>query len=223
MRTSTLRIAPLAAACVLVALATWAAPAAAGTYTVSACTAAKRFGHQIPPTHAFVDLSGLPNVRTGGMYTRRACADFDGKPFGMVAGNVVRSGRVRPGHQAGFVMDAPPGTSFVGTLNWSGKALRRDCRYSMQVYALAADGSPVPVRWPKGEVKGGIGNWLANRNCSKKNLGPSYLQVAQLGASNRPKQFELVGPATRIVQRTVCVGASRKRFCSARSINRIQT
>jgi hypothetical protein len=101
MRTSTLRIAPLAAACVLVALATWAAPAAAGTYTVSACTAAKRFGHQIPPTHAFVDLSGLPNVRTGGMYTRRACADFDGKPFGMVAGNVVRSGRVRPGHQAG--------------------------------------------------------------------------------------------------------------------------
>jgi hypothetical protein len=81
----------------------------------------------------------------------------------------------------------------------------------------------VPVRWPKGEVKGGIGNWLANRNCSKKNLGPSYLQVAQLGASNRPKQFELVGPASRIVQRTVCVGASRKRFCSARSINRIQT
>ena len=29
--------------------------------------------------------------------------------------------------------------------------------------------------------------------------------------------------ATRIVQRTVCVGGSRKRFCSARSINRIQT
>jgi hypothetical protein len=220
MRTNTVRIAPFAAVtCALAWLLAAAAPAAAGTYTVSACTAAKRFGHQ---THAFADLSALPSVRTGGMYMRRACGEFDGKPFGMVAGNVVRSGRVRRGHQAGFVIDAPPGTSFVN-LNWSGKALRRDCRYAMQMYALAADGSIVKVQRQNGKVVGGIRNFPANHNCARKDPGNSYLQVSQLGQKYKPHLFGMLGPATRIVQRTVCVGGSRKRFCSARSINRIHT
>jgi hypothetical protein len=220
MRTTTVRVAPVAAvASVLAWLLATAAPAAAGTYTVSACTAAKRFGHQ---THAFADLSALPSVRTGGMYMRRACGEFDGKPFGMVAGNVVRSGRVRRGHQAGFVIDAPPGTSFVN-LNWSGKALRRDCRYALQMYALAADGSVVKVRRQNGRVVGGIRNFPANRHCARKDPGNSYLQVSQLGQKYRPHLFGMLGPATRIVQRTVCVGGTRKRFCSARSINRIHT
>jgi hypothetical protein len=156
------------------------------------------------------------------MYVRRACGEFDGKPFGMVAGNVVRSGRVRRGHQAGFVIDAPPGTSFVN-LNWSGKALRRDCRYAMQMYALAADGSVVKVRRQNGKVVSGIRNFPANRNCARKDPGNSYLQVSQLGQKYKPHLFGMLGPATRIVQRTVCVGGSRKRFCSARSINRIHT
>jgi hypothetical protein len=216
----TVRVAALAAVgCAIAWLLAAAAPAAAGTYTVSACTAAKRFGHQ---THAFADLSALPSVQTGGMYTRRACGEFDGKPFGMVAGNVVRSGRVRRGHQAGFVIDAPPGTSFVN-FNWSGKALRRDCRYAMQMYALAGDGSVVKVRRQNGKVVGGIRNFPANRNCARKDPGNSYLQLSQLGQKYKPHLFGMLGPATRIVQRTVCVGGSRKRFCSARSINRIHT
>jgi hypothetical protein len=223
MPTTTVRITSLAVvACGLAWLVAAAAPAAAGTYTVSACTAAKRFGHQTPPTGAFADLSALPNVATGGMYVRRACADWDGKPFGMVAGNVVRSGRVRPGHQAGFVIDAPPGASLVA-LDWSGKVLRRDCRYSAQLYALDASGSPVQVRWPDGRVRGAIRNFPANRNCARKDPGASYLQVAQVGAKARPQPFGLLAPAARIVQRTVCVGGTSKPFCSARGINRIHT
>jgi hypothetical protein len=45
-----------------------AAPAAAGTYTVSACTAAQHFNQQAPRTHAFAGLSALPNIQTSGMY-----------------------------------------------------------------------------------------------------------------------------------------------------------
>jgi hypothetical protein len=129
---------------------------------------------------------------------------------------------VRRGHQAGFVIDAPPGTSFLN-LNWSGKALRRDCRYALQMYALAADGSVVKVQRQNGKVVGGIRNFPANRHCARKDPGNSYLQVSQLGQKYRPHLFGMLGPATRIVQRTVCVGGRRKRFCSARSINRIHT
>jgi hypothetical protein len=223
MPTTTVRIAALAVvACALAWLLAAAAPAGAGTYTVSACTAAKRFGHQTPPTQAFGDLSVLPNIQTGGMYMRRACGEFDGKPFGMVAGNVVRAGRVSRGQQAGFVMDAPPNASFVN-LNWSGKALRRDCRYAIQMYALAADGSVVKVQRQDGHVRGGIRNFPANRNCARKDPGTSYLQFAQLGAKYRPVLFGMLGPAVRIVQRTVCIGGARRPFCSARSINRIHT
>ena len=89
MPTTTVRITSLAVvACGLAWLVAAAVPAAAGTYTVSACTAAKRFGHQTPPTGAFLDLSALPNVATGGMDVRRACADWDGKRIGS-HGNLI--------------------------------------------------------------------------------------------------------------------------------------
>jgi hypothetical protein len=224
MRRYPLRLTLLTA---VVGVLTWllgtAAPATAGTYKVSACTAADRFNPQAPPTHAFADLSLLPEVQTGGLYMRRACARSDGRPFGMVAGNVLRSGRVRGGHQAGFVMDAPPGTEGFVHLDWSGIAKRRDCRYSLQMYALAADGSAVPVRRPDGEVRGGIRNFLANRNCARKDPELSYAQVAQIGKPYNPKPFALLRPAARIVQRAVCVGGTREGFCSARSVNRINT
>jgi hypothetical protein len=204
MRATTVRTALLAAvACALASLAASAAPAAAGTYTVNAC-AAERFGFA---TQAFADFAAL-GIPTGGMYMRRACAPTDAAPFGLVAGNVLRSGRVGAGHQAGFVMDAPAGTSFVN-LDWSGKAWRRDCRYAIQMYALGADGALVKK----------IRNWRANSNCAKKDNG---LQVAQVGGIRRPVPFPMPG-ATRIVQRTVCIGGSRRPFCSARSINRIAT
>src|SRR5918995_927041 len=205
MRPISVRIAPLAAvACTLTWLLATTAPAAAGTYTVNAC-AAERFGFS---TQAFVDFPAL-GIPTSGMYMRRACAPTDVAPFGLVAGNVVRSGRVKAGHQAGFVLDAPPGTSFL-ELKWSGKARRRDCRYAIQMYAVGSDGSLVKK----------IRNWRANRNCGKTDRG--YTQVAQVGGVRKPVPFPVAG-ATRIVQRSVCVGGSRKRFCSARSINRIQT
>jgi hypothetical protein len=215
MRRTTVRSAPLPAlACALAWLLATPGSAAAGTYTVNACTA-ERFGFS---TQAFVDFPAL-GIPTSGMYMRRACAPTDAAPFGLVAGNIVRSGRVKRGHQAGFVMDAPPNASFV-ELKWSGKVRRRDCRYTMQMYAVAADGSPVNVRRPDGSVSGGIRNWRANRNCSKID---NRAQIAQVGGIRSPKPFAMLGPATRIVQRTVCAGGSRKQFCSARSINRIQT
>jgi hypothetical protein len=205
MRTTTIRTGPLAAlACALAWLLATAGSAAAGTYTVNACTA-ERFGQS---TQAFVDLPAL-GIPTGGMYMRRACSPFDAAPFGLVAGNVVRSGRVERGHQAGFVMDAPAGTSGFLELKWSGRARRRDCRYALQMYSVGPDGSLVRK----------IRNWRANSNCAKTD---NRTQIAQVGAIRRPVSFAMPG-ATRIVQRVVCVGGSRKRFCSGRSINRIQT
>jgi hypothetical protein len=204
MRPTSVRIAPLAAvACTLTWLLATTAPAAAGTYTVNAC-AAERFGFS---TQAFVDFPAL-GIPTSGMYMRRACAPTDAAPFGLVAGNVVRSGRVKAGHQAGFVLDAPPNASFL-ELKWSGRVRRRDCRYALQMYAVGPDGSLVKK----------IRNFRANRNCAKSD---NRTQVAQVGGIRRPVPFRMPG-ATRIVQRSVCVGGSRKRFCSARSINRIQT
>jgi hypothetical protein len=204
MRTTSVPIARLAAvACMLTWLLATTAPAAAGTYTVNAC-AAERFGFA---SQAFVDFGSI-GIPTSGMYMKRACAPTDAAPFGLVAGNVVRSGRVRRGNQAGFVLDAPPGASFL-ELKWSGRVRRRDCRYALQMYAVGADGALVKK----------IRNWRANRNCAKRD---NRTQVAQVGGIRRPVPFPMPG-ATRIVQRSVCVGGSRKRFCSARSINRIQT
>jgi len=206
MRRTTIRVAPLAAvACALLLFLATAPPATAGTYTVNAC-AAERFGFS---SQAFVDLAAL-GIPTRGMYMRRACAPTDAAPFGLVAGNVVpaNGGRVKRGHQAGFVMDAPPSTSFV-ELKWSGRVRRRDCRYALQMYAVGPDGSLVKR----------IRNWRANRNCAKTD---NRAQTAQVGGIRRPVTFAMPG-ATRIVQRIVCVGGSRKRFCSKRSINRIQT
>ena len=204
MRPTRVRIAALAAvAGTLSWLLAMTAPAAAGTYTVNAC-AAERFGFS---TQAFVDFPAL-GIPTSGMYMRRACAPTDAAPFGLVAGNVVRSGRVKAGHQAGFVLDAPPNATFL-ELKWSGRVRRRDCRYALQMYALGPDGSLVKK----------IRNWRANRNCAKSD---NRTQVAQVGGIRRPVPFPMPG-ATRIVQRSVCIGGSRKRFCSARSINRIQT
>jgi hypothetical protein len=78
---------------------------------------------------------------------RRACGDLDGKPFGMVAGNTIRSGRVGRGHQAGFVMDAPAGATLVGH-ELVGEGPKAGCRYAIQMYPLDANGSPVKVLGP---------------------------------------------------------------------------
>lgn len=167
--------------------------ASAGTFTINACLA-DRTGFS---TQAFSDYA------TRGMVWRRGCRP---EGTGLITGNVVRSGRVKPGAQSRVVMDAPPGTNFVN-LNWSGRARRLDCRYALQMYALGPDGRLVKA----------IRNFRANHNCRKDDRP----QVALIGIP-RPKQFDIAG-ATRIVQRAVCNGNQRKPFCSARAANSVAT
>jgi hypothetical protein len=190
------RLAVLAAvACTFTSLVVAARPADAGTYAVNTCQA-DRFGFS---SRAFGDYA------TRGMKWKRACSPYGHGVRGLITGNVVRSGRVEAGAQSRFVMDAPAGTRFA-SLSWSGRATRRDCRYTLQMYALRPDGPPVRIR-----------NWRANRNCPKA----ERTQVAQVGIP-RPKRFDISG-ATRIVQRAVCIGGRQKHFCSARSINDVRT
>ena len=170
---------------------------------MNAC-AAERFGFA---SHAFVDFGSI-GIPTSGMYMKRACAPTDAAPFGLVAGNVVRSGP----RQA-----RPPGGLRPG------RATRRQLPRTEVVRQGQAARLPLrapDVRGrPDGSLVKKIRNFRANRNCAKSD---NRTQVAQVGGIRRPVPFPMPG-ATRIVQRSVCVGGSRKRFCSARSINRIQT
>jgi hypothetical protein len=194
MRTTPVRLTLLAAvAGALAWLLGTAAPAGAGTFTIDACQA-DRSGFS---TRAFSDYANR------GMKWKRACNPAGPGLRGLYTGNVVRPGRVERGAQSRFVMDAPPGTRFL-SLTWSGKATRRDCRYTLQMYAYRPDGPPTSIR-----------NFRANRSCPKA----EHTQTAGLP---KPKTYPITG-ATRIVQRAVCVGGSRKRFCSARSVNNIRT
>lgn len=87
---------------------------------------------------------------------------------------VLRSARVKRGHQAGFVLDAPLDTNFL-ELKWSGEAQRRDCRYALQMYAVGPDWSLLKK----------IRNWRANRNCPRAERDTTRLQVGQVGLPSR--------------------------------------
>jgi hypothetical protein len=183
------------AAAVVVAVVALAIPsrAAAGEFTIQACQAdAGDFA-----STAFEDFA------TRGMKWRRACNPLGPEPRGLVTSNVVRSGRVAHGAQSAFVMNAPPDTTF-SRLRWSGHIQRRDCRYTLQLYAERPDGSDATIK-----------NVRANERCP---LG----DAAQASSWPRPRAYEL-GGASRIIQRVACVGASSARFCSARGLNYIQT
>lgn len=140
---------------------------------------------------------------TRGMRWRRACNPLGRGLRGLVTSNVVRRGRVARGARSSFVLDAPPGTSF-SRLRWSGHAHRRDCRYALQLYALRPDRSAVAIK-----------NVRANRGCPRRDR-------AQASGWPRPRGYDL-GSATRIVQRVVCVGSGKRRYCSARGLNYIRT
>lgn len=168
-------------------------PATAGEFTISACQA-DRGGFA---TGAFSDFA------TRGMKWRRACNPQGPGLRGLVTSNVVRSGRVVRGARSVFVLDAPPGTAFV-RFRWSGHARRRDCRYSLQVYAEKPGGGAVPIK-----------NVPANDRCPK----PKHAQGA---GWPKPRNYD-VGGATRIVQRVVCVGGRGRRWCSSRGLNYIRT
>ena len=168
-------------------------PAAAGEYTIYACQA----------DEAGYISSAFENFANRGMKWRRAC-DPRGKGLrGLVAANVARPGRVEKGAQSGFILDAPPGTSF-SRFRWSGHAHRRDCRYALQLFALRTDGSPVSMK-----------NVRANRGCPRPDM-------AQQSGAPFPRAYDL-GGATRIVQRVVCVGSPKRQFCSALGRNYIRT
>ena len=188
---------PLRSVVVLVALAilvVLAAPrsAAAGEYTISACQA----------DEAGYVSSAFESFATRGMKWRRACDPLGPPLRGLVAANVPGTGRVVKDAQSGFVLNAPPGTTF-SRLRWSGHAQRRDCRYALQLFAQRPDASLVSIK-----------NVRANRNCPRPNF-------AQASAA-RLRAYDL-GGATRIVQRVVCVGAPSREFCSARGQNFIRT
>lgn len=181
-------------AAVLAILVVLAAPrsAAAGEYTISACQA----------DEAGYASSAFENFATRGMKWRRACNPLGPPLRGLVAANVPGTGRVARGAQAGFILAAPPGTTF-SRLRWSGHAQRRDCRYALQFYAERPGASPVSIK-----------NIRANRNCPR----PDFAQAS----AARLRVYDL-GGATRIVQRVVCVGAPSREFCSARGQNFIRT
>jgi hypothetical protein len=179
----------------LAASAGLAAPqsAAAGEYTIYTCQA----------DQAGYVSSAFENFATRGMKWRRACNPLGPGLRGLVTANVPGTGRVPRGAQSGFMLNAPPGTTF-SRLRWSGHARRRDCRYALQLYAERPGASAVSIK-----------NVRANRNCPRPD-------VAQASSWPRLRAYDL-GGATRIVQRIVCAGAPSREYCSARGQNYIRT
>ena len=167
--------------------------ATAGEYTISICQA----------DEAGYVSSAFEQFATRGMKWRRAC-DPRGKGLrGLVTANVPRAGRVEKGAQSGFILNAPPGTSF-SRFRWSGEARRRDCRYALQLFADSPGGSAIPMK-----------NVRANRGCPRPGM-------AQASGAPFPRAYDLRG-ATRIVQRVVCMGSAKHQFCSAQGRNYIRT
>ncbi|MGH2802456.1 MAG: hypothetical protein ACRDL4_05320, partial [Thermoleophilaceae bacterium] len=177
----------------MIALAGQAAPSSANEFTINACQADR--GNF--STQAFEDFA------TRGMMWKRAC-DPEGPGLrGLVTSNVIRSGRVRRGARSYFILRAPHGTRF-SRFTWSGQARRRDCRYALQLWASRPDGPPVSIK-----------NVRANRRCPRRGY-------AQAAGWPRPRTYNIAG-ATRVVQRVVCVGKRRSRYCSSRGLNYIRT
>jgi hypothetical protein len=166
--------------------------AQAGEYTISTCQADGAFAS-----------SAFEVFATRGMKWRRACNPLGPGLRGLVTANVAGSGHVAVGAQSGFVLEAPPETTF-GQLRWSGYAHRRDCRYALQLYAVKPEGSTVAIR-----------NVRADHGCPRADQ-------AQASSWPRPSTYEL-GGATRIVQRVICIGAPQAQFCSAKGQNFLQT
>jgi hypothetical protein len=169
------------------------AHAEAGEYTIATCQANGSF-----------ESGAFEVFATRGMKWRRACNPLGPGLRGLVTANVAKGGHVPVGAESGFVLEAPPETSFQ-SLRWSGYAHRRDCRYALQLYAVRPEGATVAIR-----------NVRADHGC------PSNAKVAQASSWPRPTSYEL-GGATRIVQRVICAGAPKAEFCSAKGQNFLQT
>jgi hypothetical protein len=167
--------------------------ALAGEYTIHTCEADEA-GYSSAAFEVFAER---------GMKWRRACDPRGPGLRGLVSSNVSGPGRVPRGAEAGFILSAPPGTTFSG-MRWSGHAHRRDCRYALQLYAERPGATPVAIK-----------NVRANKHCPRAGL-------AQSSNYPLPRAYDL-GGATRIIQRTVCVGSASREYCSARGQNYIGT
>lgn len=167
--------------------------AAAGEYTISICQA----------DEAGYVSSAFEQFATRGMKWRRACDPRGEGLRGLITANVARDGRVEKGAQSGFILNAPPETGF-SRFRWSGEARRRDCRYSLQLFAENPGGSAISMK-----------NVRANRGCPRTGM-------AQSSGAPFPRAYDL-GGATQIVQRVVCVGSPDRQFCSAKGRNYIRT
>ncbi len=168
-------------------------PASAGEYTIYACQA----------DEAGYVSAAFENFATRGMKWRRACDPRGDGLRGLVTANVPRAGRVEQGAQSGFILNAPPGTTF-SRFRWSGQAQRRDCRYALELFAERPGTTPVSMK-----------NVRANRGCPRPGM-------AQSSGAPFPRAYDL-GGATRIVQRVVCKGSPQHRFCSGLGQNYIRT
>lgn len=173
-------------------LALTAGEAAAGEFQVATCQA-DRLNFS---TQAFADFA------TRGMRIKRACNPEGPGLRGLVTSNAVTSGRVPRGALAHVTINAPAGTRFT-RFRWAGTVRRRDCRYSLQLYADAPDVKPISIK-----------NVRANRGCPRASRAQA--------AGYRSRTFNVTG-ATRIVQRIACVGGQGKKSCSARGSNFIRT
>ncbi|MBS1863287.1 MAG: hypothetical protein JSS68_16440 [Actinobacteria bacterium] len=176
----------------LAALSPATTSARAGQFTIATCQANGEYS-----SGAFADFA------TRGMKWRRACNPLGPGLRGLVTANVPGEGHVAQGSQSAFVLEAPPATTF-SSLNWSGYAHRRDCRYALQLYAVLPDGTADSIR-----------NVKANQGCPKP-------KAAEGQSWPRPTSYEL-GGATKIVQRVVCMGAPQADYCSAKGQNYLQT
>src|ERR1700759_3177911 len=121
---SALPLAAIAFALASLALAAAPRPALAGEFTIASCEANGSFS-----SGAFEDFA------TRGMKWRRACNPLGPGLRGLVTANVSGEGHVPVESQSAFVLEAPPQTTF-SSLDWSGYAHRRDCRYALQLYAI---------------------------------------------------------------------------------------
>jgi hypothetical protein len=138
---------------------------------------------------------------TRGMRIRRAC-NLEGPGLrGLVTGNVPRAGRIGRGARSIAVLRAPVGT-VIKTVRWSGSDRRRDCAYAAEVYGAGPSGAkPIYIR-------------RAGQNCPKpRRAQDSY---------NRRKTYDASG-STSLVQRLVCRGLRKRRWCSARGNNYVRT
>src|SRR5215207_9303354 len=139
---------------------------------------------------------------TRGMSIRRAC-DPEGPGLrGLITSNVIRDRHVPRRSFAQVTISAPGGTRFTA-FRWAGELRRTDCRYALKMWADAPDMHPIPIK-----------NVRANRGCPR----PRRAQTSGYVSENF-----VVTNATRIVQRVICVGRERRKFCSARGSNYILT